>query len=62
MKVYNAEGKSMNADKEQMKILFEAGWSTKKPEVKADKVTEVSEVSENVIKPIKLPKKVLKKQ
>jgi colicin import membrane protein len=36
MKVYNKDGDSMNAVKEQMETLFDAGWSTTKPEVKVD--------------------------
>lgn len=45
MKVYNKEGKSMNADKDQMPILIDAGWSTTKPEP----VVESVDVSEPVV-------------
>jgi len=36
MKVYNEAGKCANADKEQIPIMLEAGWSLKKPEAKPE--------------------------
>lgn len=47
MKVYNKEGQSMNADKDQMQILTDAGWSTIKPEPVVEPV-----VAEPVVEPV----------
>jgi hypothetical protein len=57
MKVYNAEGKSMNADKDQMEILFDSGWTTTKPEP----VKEESESVESTTAKPKLVKRSVKK-
>ena len=51
MKLYNKEGKIVNADKDQMEILIDAGWTKTKPEV-------VSEKTET--KPVKVLKKPIK--
>jgi len=47
MKVYK-DGKTMNADKDQMEIVLDAGWSKTKPEVEPKKIADkkVVEVKE----------------
>ena len=55
MKVYNKEGQSMNADKDQVTILLDSGWSTTKPELKSEPVAPIP-----VKKVRKIPAKITK--
>ena len=77
MKVYNKDGKTMIADKDQMEIVLDAGWSKTKPEVEtedekqakieaaeAEEATKVADKeAEEATKPkLKKIRKVLKKK
>lgn len=62
LKVYNKEGRSMEADPEQLEALYDAGWSRTKPEVKEEIIVKPTVKKPSTKKAaIKKPAKIKKK-
>jgi len=59
MKVYNEKGVCARADKSQIEILLDAGWSLTKPEVKVAELVK-QEVEPEISKPEAIKKPVKK--
>ena len=53
MKVYNQEGSCANADKNQIEILLDSGWSLTKPEPEVKSAVPEPIIPETAKKPVK---------